>query len=141
MEISDIVSFKEFFKKKAFSLKKPNVSSPDRKRRCGDNIYRPIDGREQFVQLKNLFHKPKDAETDLGGRRVLISERFVYFGRNALRIPTSIRPRVPQGRSAYGAKTADCHRIAEFTDYVFRNANPRMMGPPHSWPSDDDSWR
>ena len=68
---------------------------------CGDNIYRPLvrnarDARE-FEQLPNCHHGPDRKDHDLKGRHTLIARRFVYFGRDALRIPRHLDPTCQPG--------------------------------------------
>ena len=49
-----------------------------------DNIYHRIGGR--WVQEKNDFHGDAQFEADLSSNNVLISGRFLYFGKNAMKL-------------------------------------------------------
>jgi hypothetical protein len=63
----------------------PNVQSADLSERLGDCIYDFSLGSP--VQRPGV-HGPSNIETDLGGKNVLISRDFYYFGSSAIRLPS-----------------------------------------------------
>jgi len=89
-------SFTEYFLDKRFKNKIPDMNSKDLRRRNGDNIYEPVGNG--FVQLpsmhynngdnkENIYHK----KHDLGGKQVLISNRFYYYGQNMKELPKHLQ--------------------------------------------------
>lgn len=112
----------------------------------GDNIYRPLHpdavNPTDFEQLPNPHHSEGDKGHDVGGMNALVSEKFAYFGREALYIPPEYRPVVPRGQSGQGSRTHDSLRARTFIDFVIASANGRkVLGPPHEWPAGDLSWQ
>ena len=147
MRIEEKITLSEYFRDERFEPKIPRRSpTTARVFKEGDNIYRPIvlDAREahHFEQLPNSNHGLEDRADDVNGRYVLISKRFVYFGIDALPIPSHVRPAVPARQSRYGTETKDPARVEAFIDYVFhKRANVAVKARPHSWPRFDDSWK
>lgn len=155
MQVSRKASIAEYFRDSEFAIKIPSERSL--RHRCGDNIYRPRHGKavtpRDFDQLENDNHYDdiggcvvgESRAHDVSGRYVLISERFVYFGSKALVIPADVRPRVPKGQSSNGSLTYDeerAQRFIDYVDYVLAIADgKRVVGPPHKWPTDDESWQ
>lgn len=81
-QITDKMSIAEYWKR--YKKKRPKGIDD-----MGDNIYKPIKGKEkEFEQLPNGGgHGKNDQEHDLSGENVLICEEFYYFGvENALEI-------------------------------------------------------
>lgn len=62
-----------------------------------DNIYRPK-AAGGYVQQRNDFHSPGSIRKDLCADRVLVSNKFVYFGEKAPFIPEDFLEFVPRGR-------------------------------------------
>ncbi|MGB2677575.1 MAG: hypothetical protein WAN12_10890 [Candidatus Acidiferrum sp.] len=62
-----------------------------------DNIYRPK-ADSGYAQQRNNFHGPDSIRKDLCVDRVLVSNKFVYFGEKAPFIPEDFLEFVPRGR-------------------------------------------
>lgn len=145
MQVEEKMPLADYFHDRRFQSRIPRDSPAARVHRCGDNIYRPLvrhacDARE-FEQLPNDHHGPDRKDHDLKGRNALIARRFAYFGVEALRIPSDVRPDVPDGQSAHGTGTRDLVRAKRFIDYVFSVASAPVMARPHKWPRADTSWK
>ncbi len=153
MLIDEKLTIAEYFEDDRFADKKCDPDSDQGVRRAGDNIYRPRHPGahlpSDFEQMPNPNHwdgssgcRVGDSRNkDVNGGFVLISRRFVYFGRDALDIPADLRPAVLIGMSPYGAPTHDEEKIRKFVEYVFEHApEGPIVGSPHDWPDDDDSW-
>lgn len=70
-----------YFDDPRFLMKRPSLNTGDPEVRSGDNIYwRDADGLYQ--QLPNSSHGQDAKNNDISGRKVLVSTRFWYFGRN-----------------------------------------------------------
>lgn len=76
-----------------------------------DNFYRPNGaGFERVPQSK---HNPKAAETDLGGRHILVFNRVWRFGPTIAVLPASFGLRMVGGRRG--------HRVTEISDARWRD--------------------
>jgi hypothetical protein len=80
---------------------------------------------------------PERKDHDLGGRYVLVSETFAYFGSKALTLPPELSE-LAVGRG-HKCRFSD-HVKAEFMqlvgDCVFG-----IHAPPFRWPQNDKSWK
>ena len=141
MRVTDKIPLELYFAADRFAAKRasdpadltaPCISS------VGDNIYEQRDG--VWIQHPNRSHKPHDIPKDTGGRFALISNEFYYFGSVPLEIPDEIRPRVPAFQAAGGVQTKDVARARAFVDFVVARG-PGIHARPHTWKSDDESWR
>jgi Nucleotide modification associated domain 2 len=152
MQVADRMPIGDYFLDPQFQNKIPTNDSLLRRR--GDNIYRPRKKGAakpgDFVQLDNESHYDKPAlcsvgesrRTDIGGKFVLIADRFAYFGRNAVDVPPEARPKIPKGQHPSGYQTHDDERATLFIEYVFGKAKSRrILGPPTSWEPGDESWK
>jgi hypothetical protein len=100
MRVDHCVGFPEYYEN--FPQKRPDYSK-DKVHTRGDNIYQPIDGG--FVQLRSLHsidHKKdswsedkKTMRRDLSGEYVLISDNFIYYGKDTVRIEGPMREMIP----------------------------------------------
>lgn len=95
MRVTEKIPFEPFWADPRFSKKRPNLHGNTRDA-YGDNIYEPqSDGT--FRQLNshhsmpggctNLYNRNKDTGTNY----VLISDDFVYFGRQGPQVPSHLR--------------------------------------------------
>lgn len=154
MQVSEKLSIAEYFRDNRFKDKIPNLGAADERSRCGDNIYRPLrpdaSTARDFEQLENPNHWDgkvscsvgEHTRHDTGGRFVLVADKFIYFGEQALFIAPEHRPAVPYGVTRYGKETRDVRRADAFIEFVFAQAPDRsIVAPPRSWPKDDQSWR
>lgn len=144
MKISEVLGFAEYFRDRRFIAKRPNAAK-DRPRReqCGDNIYRPV-GDGEFKQLpsfhsdrENNLEDEENKQHDLGGKNVLVAERFTYFGTNAVLVPSALEFMLP-GRF-YRSRFDDAQRDA-IVAFV-RRLPAGIRGRPTDWKHDDGSWK
>ena len=134
MKVDQILSYEHYFRDSRFGRKKPTDQATVYK--CGDNIYQSTNNGE-FYQLPGSMHKPKDMEHDLKGKRVLVSQEFVYFGTEALDRPPELDCLVVG--HAHRCRFSQ-EQIMSFLDFMFQQ--PRgVMAPPNKWPENDRSWR
>jgi hypothetical protein len=121
------------------------VKIPDRStgkvvNKCGDNIYMPLPNGS-FRQLQSMHsnvtsENPKTKAQDLGGKNVLISKTFYYFGSRPLDLPTAL-DYLKVGRGHKSRFPSDI--IAAFMDFIARQT-AGVNAPPATWPQHDDSW-
>lgn len=144
MQITEKVSFADYFTDERFRSKIPDQNSLTYVNCCGDNIYRPLVSNasvcSHFNQVPNCNHGGNEKEYDLSSLQVLVSNRFVYFGREALAIPDEFRPQVPQGQAPFGHRTDCPDRCQQFIEFVFDGVDTPIVGQPHWWPSEDATW-
>jgi len=96
MRISEKVLFAEYWIDKRFRSKRPNMKRDDHVYHYGDNIYKPISKTK--YQQKFLRHSNNNGsenlrkkEHDLGGKYVLISNDFSYFGADPMKLPSQFK--------------------------------------------------
>ena len=94
MKVVEALSFDEYWNDERFQVKKPNFCG-SLKQAQGDNIYHGQNG--EWVQERSRHthpsptmtakHKARDTKRD----RVLISNRFVYYGADAVVLPADLK--------------------------------------------------
>lgn len=105
MKVDEVLSFTDYWKDPRFHYKKPTMNG-SKKQKYGDNIYRFDEVKQEYSQV-NSHHSLADGSTntinlirDTGGKNVLVSTEFWYFGKNAPIIPhTMVSDLVKKGRS------------------------------------------
>ena len=143
MRIEEKLSFEQYWRDRRFAKKRPKMASKQVIPRRGDNIYKPI-GNGEFKQLwsghseENGSEKPNLKAHDLGGKFVLISKRFTYFGQEGIALPDGLE----------GCIAGRGHRRIRYDDdddlwnglRAFLDALPGgVRGKPRVWPADDGS--
>jgi hypothetical protein len=73
----------------------PDWSNSDHRRRLGDSVY---DFSFDPPTLRQGVHQPENTPTDLGGKSVLVSDNFYYFGDHPPRLPDDLQSIVQQGQ-------------------------------------------
>ena len=139
MQVTDKISISEYFFHPDCQNKIPDLEQAEFVYQAGDNIYESQG--DDFIQHENKNHTQNDQGRDLSGRYVLISTKFYYFGRNPLKIPDHLRPKIPVGQSAQGHLTHDLARAINFAKFVTENFEIGVHDAPHKWPHDDTSWK
>jgi len=141
MRVDDVMeSFSDYWSDRRFRAKKPTYTGGLRKK-CGDNIYEPQVSGAGYRQLRSR-HSNGDSEDegkkahDLGGKRILVSETFAYFGSKALPLPTRFQSLVV-GRGHRSRFSDDLK--AEFIRFA-GSLGFGVHGAPRGWPDGDNSW-
>ena len=100
MKVTEIVCFQKYWEDERFQLKKPNVSG-GHKGFFGDNIYYWDTAVGEYRQVHS-HHSNKDGSPSLHNLRkdtsadkVLISDRYMYFGANAVIPPSKLYDDLP----------------------------------------------
>lgn len=83
--VAEVLAIEQYATDSRFAVKQPVVGREPWQRH-GDNIYSRLPSGA-WHQRRNIHHFPKDMEHDLGGKNVLVCERFWYFGRLAPLLP------------------------------------------------------
>lgn len=99
MQVQKKITFDEYWNDPEYKCKKP-VMNGSLKQNYGDNIYHHVGG--EWIQ-ENSHHSlaggkpnPDNLERDTRTDKVLISERFWYFGIDAKPIPENLKQIVPK---------------------------------------------
>ncbi len=97
MKVTETMSMAEYddWTRRHLSDKVPVWHSTDHRRRLGDSIY---DFGTDPPSQRRCVHGPENVPTDLNGRNVLMSDRFYYFGDQAIPLPDELLPIVKQGQ-------------------------------------------
>ena len=120
--------------------KRPDMKSSAIIKRCGDNIYEPTEAG-RFRQLPSghsygLDENPSKKAHDLGGRFVLTSGDFSYFGSEAIPLPRGLQ----FDRGSRASMPLPEELVVEFN--TWRRTLPRgVHNRPRRWPKGDTSWR
>lgn len=124
MRVERVLTFAEYWQDRRFHYKRPDRTA------FPDNIYRPrLDG--ELIWVDNLIHGRDATRKDTGGRHVLASKRFWYFGRESPSLPTELIHLVHSGQSHSVHKA----RKPDDADRLQAWLNVWPMGM-HGWPID-----
>jgi hypothetical protein len=139
MRADEVMDVGRYWSDRRFRQKKPRYDK-DVRLRCGDN-YEPLPNAG-FRQLPSQHsngedENPERKEHDLGGRNVLISEAFAYFGSNCLTLPPELECLIV-GRGHRCCFPDDVK--TQFLEFV-RQSGFGIHGPPRKWPGNDKSWK
>jgi hypothetical protein len=140
MRVDEILSYGHYYRDPRFRLKIPDYSKSAVISKCGDNIYKPLPNgafrQIQSMHSNGICENPTKKNRDLGGKNVLISKTFYYFGSGALQLPKKFEELIV-GRShkcRFSSELANAF-IAFIADHI-----AGVNGPPFVWPPSDDSW-
>ena len=114
MEVSSVMSLAEYdeWTRNHRREKIPDLQSQDLHRRVGDSIY---DFSCNPANQRPSVHNEGNRETDLGGKNVLLSMNFYYFGNRPLPLPPHLQRIIHQTQG---------HKV---------NANAALVAPFLKW--------
>ncbi len=128
MLVAEKLTFDDYWGDPRFADKQPDLAARHVERYAGDNIYEPL-GRGRYRQLPSA-HTLDHMHRDLGGKYVLVSDEFAYFGRNAIVLP-------PESDWLAAPSGIACHTeprtIEAFASFISA-AGFGVHGLPHRWP-------
>ena len=91
MQVEEAVTFDSYWEEERFQNKKPSFSG-SLKQAQGDNVYHRVDGKWVQERSRHTHRNPemtaKHKRRDTCRNRVLVSKRFVYYGADAVDLPT-----------------------------------------------------
>jgi hypothetical protein len=141
MQVEEIIPYDKYYRDSRFAAKIPDYSIGKVVNKCGDNIYKPLPNGD-FQQLQSMHsngiyeNKEKKAH-DLGGKNVLISKTFNYFGSNPLDLPKSLDIlKVGRGHKCIFPRDI----VSAFITFISRQTAGVSASPTY-WPCNDDSWK
>ncbi|WP_433863020.1 hypothetical protein [Sphingobacterium thalpophilum] len=138
MEVNEILTFEKYWNDPRFNIKKPILTGSLAKM-YGDNIYCPL-GNGDWQQL-NSAHSHSDGslnkkhlKADIGGKNVLISTNFYYFGNNCVKIPNEFYQYIWNRR---GEKIFEDNKTSGYIDWIVKNHASGVTGDPIDWVKHD----
>jgi hypothetical protein len=140
--VKEKMTFADYWGDRRFRRKRPSWGSKRIIDRCGDNCYEPA-GRGGYKQHPSGHWDHDHAREDEVAKQhdtrhdaVLVSRKFVYFGRSGPELPGDLSfLRVGRGhRSRFSPDEIALTR--EFFDALPRG----VRGRPARWPEADTSW-
>ncbi len=141
-EVTQVIDFAKYWNAARYKNKRPTKGAPLAIERSGDNIYEPW-AIGEFRQRPSRHSHPDGTEnveskrTDLGGLHVVVSDTYVYFGKEGPLLPSGLAF-LEIGRGHRCRFTPA--QIAQVTAWF--DGLPRgVHGPPALWPSGDLSWQ
>ena len=142
MRVDDCITFPEYYVK--YPQKRPDFSK-DQIHICGDNIYKPLNGKYEQLRSRHSKHPFRDSwsidysamKHDLGGQFVLLSDNFIYFGKETFPLEGNLRELIPgRGHRCNFSKSV----INELEELINRNKEQirkgSIMSNPHRWRED-----
>ncbi|MEX0776296.1 MAG: hypothetical protein WD042_11375 [Phycisphaeraceae bacterium] len=141
MKIDETIDFATYYRDERFVAKRPDFTTSAVVCKCGDNIYEPHpDGSFRQLRSTHSNGKHENPETkahDLGGRYVLVGDKFYYFGVDGPDLP----PGLEALRVARGHKCRFTPDIIQAFNVFISQFDQGVMGHPTTWPTHDHSWR
>ncbi len=139
MRVDEVMDFGRYWSDERFRQKRPRHDR-DVKHSYGDNIYEPLPGGG-FRQVPskhsdNNCEHAANKDHDLGGRNVLVSEAFAYFGSKPVPLPAELEFLIA-GRG-HRCRFSDDEKL-RFLEFVSTHAFG-VHASPRKWSQRDNSW-
>jgi hypothetical protein len=143
MQVSEIVTFEQYFSQPRFQAKKPNFLG-SRKQARGDNIY--FRTEDSWGQLNSYHSNPcgtqnqRHVARDTRVNRILVGQKFKYFGMNGPDVPKyfGTRKRSLCHRGRGHTRFSSDHRedetlIGDFIDWFEASEVTGYISHPYDW--------
>lgn len=137
MKVEEKLTFNEYWNDERYKTKKPVVEGSLVKM-YGDNIYHQDPKTKKWIQ-EDSAHSLDDGVTnedhlkrDIGGKYVLVSREFYYFGDNTPEIPEELREVCCKGRDMKYKEIPQEIREA-FVRWLKDNYHIGIHGDPINW--------
>lgn len=125
MKLDNVIEFDEYYHDKKYFKKRPNLDGTW-KERCGDNMYYK-NKAGSWVQVKTVYHRGM-LEKDTRYPMVFVSNKYYYFGHNAIAVPEQFVDLIPK---RHGVKCDhDSSLVKLFIDWIERNSKSGIQGMP-----------
>lgn len=140
MLVEETLTFQEYWSDQRFLMKRPLLIG-SQKQWYGDNIYDEPDG-ENWIQADSHHSMPdgvinvKNLNSDLKANRVLISQKFVYWGSDGPVVPSRFQDwnGVDIVHSGVGHScNFPVDLITAFTEWIGPELGKGRQGRPHDW--------
>ena len=134
MQVTEITEFQNYWDDQRFQCKKPNISG-SLVQMHGDNIYNKQN--ENWNQIDSHHSYPngvinkRNLKQDLGGKYILISELFYYFGNAHFELPDEYKSLCCKYRDRCKFKENDLS--THFLNWISENYEQGIHGDPIDW--------
>lgn len=123
MQVSGVMTFNEYWNHSDFKDKRP-VRNGSRVMMMGDNIYHRPSENDEWIQEDSHHSKPDgttewyNLRTDTRRDRILFSNKFVYYGRDAIDVPSNILTDIgyKNQRSHRTFEASQCHALLDWIE-------------------------
>lgn len=147
MKVEEAVTFDEYWEDERFQMKKPSFSG-SLKQAQGDNVYHRKDGEWVQERSRHTHRDPemtaKHTRRDTCRNRVLVSRQFVYYGAEAIELPTEFEDErghricldgsgAPNGRFQRARNFDDAALTARFEAWLETAGQWGCLGEPCEW--------
>jgi len=136
MQVTDKLTFDEYWSDKRFGWKKPFLNG-SLKQIHGDNIYHSDNGAWQQLDSHHSLHdgvlNEANLKQDLGANSVLISDHFIYLGNNSLKVPQEYEEICPNRKQRDYITIHNEDKALEFIDIVKSKYSLGIHGFPINW--------
>jgi len=137
MQVEEIIFFNDYWQDARFQNKKPKVNG-SLVQMYGDNFYHYDESSKKWIQ-ENSAHSKENGKPnknhltrDVGGKKVLISQTFYYFGENSIEIPEALFDKM-NGEKLRNYKILDSNIGSQFIQIVRNKYEIGIHGDPSSW--------
>ncbi|WP_147272959.1 hypothetical protein [Gordonibacter sp. 28C] len=144
MQVSEKMSFNEYWNDPRFKCKKP-VMNGSARFKYGDNIYHFDAANQEFIQENSHHSLPggerniKNYRRDLRADSVLIAEKYWYWGASAIRIPPHLSEIECQGRGY--KKITDSNLINNLESWLGVQPASGIIGRPTKFSTEFERYR
>lgn len=136
MQVTERITFQEYWEDKRFSYKKPLLNG-SLKQIHGDNIYYHQNNQWHQVDSHHSFHEgvinEGNLEQDLSGEYVLVSDCFIYLGDQNIRVPDKYIDICPTKKHRDYITVRNEELGAEFIELILSNYGFGFKGNPINW--------
>lgn len=137
MQVTAALSFDEYWGHPDYRVKRP-VRNGSQKTMVGDNIYHREDGKGLWIQEDSHHSRPDgtadafNVQADTRTNRVLLSKRFVYFGRQAAVVPSAVLGAIGyvNGRGHRTYPIEECRPMLEWLQKELDASLNTILGDP-----------
>ena len=137
MKVEEKITMEEYWRSPRFQYKKPIING-SLVQMYGDNFYHRKRGTKKWIQ-ENSAHSLEEGKTnkehlkrDTGGKNVLISRTFYYFGSNSFLIPKRFIEICCEGRDMKGP-SIPVDLADRFVQFVANKYAVGIHGDPINW--------
>lgn len=136
MKVTEKLTFQEYWEDERFKYKKP-VLNGSLKQIHGDNIYHSENGEWFQLDSHHSFHNgllnDGNLQQDLSGEFVLISDCFVYFGEQNIKVPEKYIELCPNKKQRDYITIRNEGLAEEFISSILNKYKEGLIGTPIHW--------
>jgi len=142
MRVGSVLGFDAYWSDAKAAAKRPMMTTNKVRDRCGDNFYEPLPGggfrqHPSWHSNKDGTENQRHLRRDLGGKQVLVGERFAYFGKDGPPLPSELSfLRTGRGHRCKFTE-GQVRAVADW----FERLPQGLRSRPARWPADDLSWK